>query len=49
MLIRSVSLLEAEHHRYFFLSDLFDPKSLLMDRPRLIILINAAVIDKATQ
>lgn len=29
--------------------DLFDPKSLPMDQPRLIILINAAATDKTTK
>lgn len=44
----SVSAQELEHHRYLSLTDLFDPKSLLVDQPRLMIIINAVVIDRSS-
>lgn len=37
-----------EHHRYLSLTDLFNPKSLLVDQPRLMIIINAVVIDRSS-
>lgn len=42
-----VSAQELEHHRHLSLTDLFHPKSQLVDQSRLII-INAVVIDRSS-